>query len=142
MQIWTHFDGIKYEESVELDVLLNPSASASASGKGLESFASQKSLKYGISLIIRELLDSGFFGNTEQEQEKAFKKLNRFTYIPHAYLRRIVFNDWSKYPEERTSEEIHDAILRQLKSEGITADEIEAFMKCHDLPFLILGEKK
>lgn len=142
MQIWAQFYGIKHENSVELNMLLNASASADASGKGLGSYASQKSLKYGISMIVRELLDSGFFGDTEQEQEKAFELLNKFTYIPHAYLRRIVFNDMFERPEEKTSEEIHDAIRSQLESEGINVDEIKAFMKCHDLPFLILGEKK
>lgn len=142
MEIWSQFYGIKYEDSVELNMLINASTASKASGKGLGTYSSQKSLKYGISMIVRELLDSGFFGNTEQEQEKAFALLNKFTYIPHAYLRRIAFNDWTKRPLERTSEEIHDAILGTLHAEGINEEDINEFMKCHDLPFLIFGEKK
>ena len=62
--------------------------------------------------------------------------------MPHAYLRRIVFDDWSEYPYERTSEEIHVKIIETLQSVGLEENEIKAFMKCHDLPFLIFGEKK
>lgn len=141
MQVWAVLKGIKNEDIVELNTLINPSTAAAASGKGLNVFASQKSLKYGISMIIRELLDNGFFGDTEQEQENSFNLLNKFTYIPHAYLRRIVFNDWTEYPQEKSSEEIYDAILGTLQKENLEPKEIKAFMKCHDLPFLILGEK-
>ena len=142
MEIWAQFYGIKHEDSVELNMLLNASTAAKASGKGLSTYASQKSLKYGISMIVRELLDSGFFGNNDVEQEKAFNLLNKYTYIPHAYLRRIAFNDWKERPLERTSEEIHNAILEALRAEHLKEEEIKEFMKCHDLPFLILGEKK
>lgn len=142
MEIWAQFYGIKSVENVELNMLLNPSTAAQASGKSFGTYSSQKSLKYGISMVIRELLDNGFFGNTEKEQEKAFINLNKYTYIPHAYLRRIVFNDWTVHPQERTSEEIHDKILQLLEAEGLHKEEIKEFMKCHDLPFLILGDRK
>lgn len=142
MEIWAQFYGIKHEEFVEINMLLNASSASQSSGKNLRSFASQKSLKYGISMIVRELLDSGFFGHNQEEQEKAYLLLNKFTYIPHAYLRRIVFEDWTDRPAERTSEEIHDEIRNALMKEGLKEEEIKQFMKCHDLPFLILGEKK
>jgi hypothetical protein len=32
--------------------------------------------------------------------------------------------------------------LNALRTEGLNEDEVKAFMKCHDLPFLIFGEKK
>lgn len=139
MHVWAQFHGIEYAKDVNKDMLLKASVSAEASGKGLETYASDKSLKYGISMIVRELLDAGFFGNTEDEQEKAFDLLNKFTYVPHAYLRRIVFNDDSEY---RTSEEIYGEIRRQLKGNNLSEEDIKEFMKCHDLPFLILGDKK
>ena len=62
--------------------------------------------------------------------------------MPHAYLRRIVFNDWGERVPETTSEAIHYAILDALRAEALSEEEIRAFMKCHDLPFLIFGEKK
>ena len=142
MEIWTQFYGIKHEDFVELNMLINASTAAKASGKGLGTYASQKSLKYGISMIVRELLDRGCFGDNDAEQEKAFDLLNKFTYIPHAYLRRIAFSDWSERPVDRTSEEIHNAILEALEAEKLSEEEIREFMKCHDLPFLILGVKK
>ncbi len=93
-------------------------------------------------MIVRELLDSDFYGTKDEERNKAFELLNQYTYIPHVYLRRIVFDDWSEYPRERTSEDIHDMIIKTLQIEGLEDNEIRAFMKCHDLPFLIFGEKK
>ena len=33
-------------------------------------------------------------------------------------------------------------IKETLQNEGLDDDEIKGFMKCHDLPFLIFGEKK
>ncbi len=142
MDVWSVFNGLKYSENVNMNMLINPSTDSAAEGKNLTFYSSQKSLKYGISLIIRELLDSGFFSKNEHEQEKVFDLLNKFTYIPHAYLRRIVFNDWTDHPKERTSEDIHDEIIEVLEKEGLDENEIRAFMKCHDLPFLIFGEKK
>ena len=43
---------------------------------------------------------------------------------------------------ERTSEAIHYSILEALRVEDLSEKDIRAFMKCHDLPFLIFGEKK
>ncbi len=138
MEIWAQFYGITYEKEVELNMILNASTAAQAAGKSLHTYASQKSLKYGISMIIRELMDNDFFDSNEQ----AFETLNKFTYMPHAYLRRIVFDDWTITPADRTSEEIHDKIKETLQAAGIRENQITKFMKCHDLPFLILGEKK
>ena len=138
MEIWAQFYGITYEKEVELNMILNASTAAQAAGKSLHTYASQKSLKYGISMIIRELMDNDFFDSNEQ----AFETLNKFTYMPHAYLRRIVFDDWTIKPVDRTSEEIHDKIIEILQAAGIHKNQITKFMKCHDLPFLILGEKK
>ena len=142
MDVWSNFHGLKYSKEISKETLINTSASAEATGKALHLYCSKKSLKYGISLIIRELLDSDFYGTTEEERNKAFEILNQYTYIPHAYLRRIVFDDWSEYPSEKTSEEIHEQIIKTLQYKGLDDDEIRAFMKCHDLPFLIFGEKK
>lgn len=142
MDVWSNFHGLKYSKEISKETLVNTSASAEATGKALQIYCSKKSLKYGISLIVRELLDSDFYGTKEEERDKAFDILNQFTYIPHAYLRRIAFNDWSEYPCERTSEDIHNAILNALRAKGLSDDKIKAFMKCHDLPFLIFGEKK
>ena len=142
MDIWSNFHGLKYSKEISKETLINTSASAEATGKSLKIYCSKKTLKFGISLIVRELLDSDFYGTTEAERNKAFELLNQYTYMPHAYLRRIVFDDWSEYPCERTSEEIHAEIKKQLQSKGLPEEEINAFMKCHDLPFLILGEKK
>lgn len=138
MEIWAQFYGITYEKEVEINMFLNANAAAQAAGKSLHTYASQKSLKYGISMIIRELMDNDFFDSNEQ----AFETLNKFTYMPHAYLRRIVFDDWTITPADRTSEEIHDKIKETLQAAGIRENQITKFMKCHDLPFLILGEKK
>ena len=140
MEIFAQFYGITYEKEVELNMFLNASIAAQAAGKSLHTYASQKSLKYGISMIIRELMDNDFYDINEQEQ--AFETLNKFTYMPHAYLRRIVFDDWTIKPADRTSEEIHDKIIETLQAAGIHKNQITKFMKCHDLPFLILGEKK
>ncbi len=142
MDVWSNFHGLKYSKEISKETLINTSASAEATGKALHLYCSKKSLKYGISLIIRELLDSDFYGTTEEERNKDFEILNQYTYIPHAYLRRIVFDDWSEYPSEKTSEEIHEQIIKTLQYKGLDDDEIRAFMKCHDLPFLIFGEKK
>jgi hypothetical protein len=142
MDVWSKFHGLKYSKEITKESLVNASASAEATGKALTEYCSKKSLKYGISLIVRELIDSDFYGTTEEERNKAFEILNQYTYIPHAYLRRIVFDDWSEYPSEKTSEEIHDMITEKLKYAGLEDNEIRAFMKCHDLPFLIFGEKK
>ena len=143
MDIWSNFHGLKYSKEISIETLINTSASAEATGKALKIYSSKKTFKYGISLIVRELLDSDFYGTTNEERDKAFYILNKFTYIPHAYLRRIAFNDWnSERAEERTSEDIHYAILNALRTEGLNEDEVKAFMKCHDLPFLIFGEKK
>lgn len=142
VDIWAEFHGLKYSKEVTLEGLTSANASAEATGKVLQSYCSQKSLKYGISLIVRELLDSDFYGSTEQDRKKAFDNLNKFTYIPHAYLRRIAFEDWVEYPKDRTSEDIYLAILETLQKESLSEQEIEAFMMCHDLPFLIFGEKK
>ena len=142
MDIWSNFHGLKYSKEISKETLINTSASAEATGRALKIYCSKKTLKFGISLIVRELLDSDFYGTTDEERDEAFDILNRFTYIPHAYLRRIAFNDWTERPAERTSESIHYAILDALRAEALTEDEIRAFMKCHDLPFLIFGEKK
>lgn len=142
MDIWSNFHGLKYSKEISKETLINTSASAEATGKALKIYCSKKTLKFGISLIVRELLDSDFYGTTDEERDKAFDILNQFTYIPHAYLRRIAFNDWSESPVERTSEAIHYAILEALRAEDLSENEIRAFMKCHDLPFLIFGEKK
>ncbi len=142
MDIWSNFHGLRYSKEITKETLINTSASAEATGKALKIYCSKKTLKFGISLIIRELLDSDFYGTSDEERDKAFDILNQFTYIPHAYLRRIAFNDWSEKPAERTSEAIHYAILDALRAEDLSEDEIRAFMKCHDLPFLIFGEKK
>lgn len=142
MDIWAQFHGLQYKKDITKEDLVNASVSAEATGKALEIYCSQKSLKLGISLIIRELLDSDFFGTTEEQKNNAFDLLNKFTYIPHAYLRRIVFDDWVEHPKDRTSEEIHITILETLRDEGLNENDIREFMKCHDLPFLIFGEKK
>jgi len=142
MDIWSNFHGLRYSKEISKETLINTSASAEATGKALKIYCSKKTLKFGISLIVRELLDSDFYGTSDAERDNAFDILNQFTYIPHAYLRRIAFNDWTERPAERTSEEIHCAILETLRAEALTEDEIRAFMKCHDLPFLIFGEKK
>lgn len=142
MDVWSNFHGLKYSKEITKETLINTSASAEATGRALQIYCSKKSLKYGISLIVRELLDSDFYGTKDEERNKAFELLNQYTYIPHAYLRRIVFDDWSEYPSERTSEEIHEMIKETLQNEGLDDDEIKGFMKCHDLPFLIFGEKK
>ncbi len=142
MDIWSNFHGLKYSKEISRETLINTSASAEATGRALKIYCSKKTLKFGISLIVRELLDSDFYGTSDEERDKAFDILNQFTYIPHAYLRRIAFNDWSEKPAERTSEAIHYAILDALRAEDLSEDEIRAFMKCHDLPFLIFGEKK
>ena len=142
MDIWSNFHGLKYSKDISKESLINTSASAEATGKALKIYCSKKTLKFGISLIVRELLDSDFYGTTDEQRDKAFDILNQFTYIPHAYLRRIAFNDWSERPTERTSEDIHYAILEELRAKDLSETEIRAFMKCHDLPFLIFGEKK
>ena len=142
IDIWAEFHGLKYSKEVTLESLTSANASAEASSKALQSYCSQKSLKYGISLIVRELLDSDFYGTTEQDKKKAFDNLNKFTYIPHAYLRRIAFEDWVEYPKDKTSEDIYLAIIDALQKANLSEQEIEPFMMCHDLPFLIFGEKK
>lgn len=142
MDIWSNFHGLRYSKEISKETLINTSASAEATGKALKIYCSKKTLKFGISLIVRELLDSNFYGTTEEERDKAFDILNQFTYIPHAYLRRIAFNDWGERVPDATSEAIHGAILDALRAEALSEDEIRAFMKCHDLPFLFFGEKK
>lgn len=142
IDVWSKLHGLQYSKDISKESLVNASASAETTGKALKDYCSKKTLKFGISLIVRELLDSDFYGTTEEERDKAFDILNKFTYMPHAYLRRIVFNDWGERVPETTSEAIHYAILDALRAEALSEEEIRAFMKCHDLPFLIFGEKK
>lgn len=142
MDSWSQFYGLKSSKNITNEGVTNPSSFSEATGKALQVCCSKKTLKYGSSLIMRELLDSDFYGTSEEERNKAFEKLKKFTYMPHAYLRRIVFNDWTEYPKPRTSEDIYNKIEETLKNAGKTDEEIKKFMKCHDLPFLIFGEKK
>ena len=110
--------------------ILIPSSDSELSGSGIEAFASDRSLKFGISLIMRELQDCDFY----EDKQKAFEKLNQFTYIPNKKLRRIVYQQVE--PIYSTSEALYREIIKQLGD----VPRLNDFLAEHDLPFIILGD--
>lgn len=99
------------------------------SGSGIELSASDKSLRLGISFIIRELLRSGFYS-----QEDAHNKLGKFAYLPSLKIRRIVTQD--EKPAFMPSVDIYQSINETIPDDD---PQKEDFMHCYDLPFIILG---
>lgn len=100
------------------------------SGSGIELPAADKSLRLGISFIIRELLKSGFY----KEYDDAHEKLGKFAYLPSQKILRIVTQEQQPYFME--SADIYKEIEESIPDDD---PQKEDFLKCYDLPFIILG---
>lgn len=97
------------------------------SNSSIELNASDKSLRLGISFIIRELLRSGFYS-----QKDAQKKLGKFAYLPSQRILRIVTQD--EQPAFMPSVDIFESINDSIPDDD---PQKEKFMSCYDLPFII-----
>lgn len=116
----------------DINQFLVPQTDEELSGFGIELLPNNRSLKLGISLVLRELLLCGFYNGRFSEEK--IENLHQFTYAPTKCTRQIVF----KNENSTTSEEIYEEIKEELSGK----DRLDDFLRCHNLPFVILGRNK
>lgn len=100
------------------------------SGKAMRTFSNSRSLKLGISLIIRDLLRTGFW-NECGYSDKETEQLKQFAYMPRKNICENVglTNDVS-------SQLIYQEIIRQIEGKP----HAEEFLNSFDLPFTFYGK--
>lgn len=101
------------------------------SGMGIKLSSSKKSLRLGISLLIRDLLRCGFWKQLGFEEDDV-ASLYKFTYMP----KKVVINSMIDLNDNAESKQIYAEILSQLPDDEYK----EQFIKSFDLPFIIYGK--
>ena len=101
------------------------------SGMGIKLSSSKKSLRLGISLLIRDLLRCGFWKQLGFEEDD-IASLYKFAYMP----KKVVINSMIDLNDNAESKQIYGEILSQLPDDEYK----EQFIKSFDLPFIIYGK--
>lgn len=101
------------------------------SGMGIKLSSSKKSLRLGISLLIRDLLRCGFWKQLGFEEDD-IASLYKFAYMP----KKVVINSMIDLNDNAESKQIYAEILSQLPDDEYK----EQFIKSFDLPFIIYGK--
>lgn len=101
------------------------------SGMGIKLSSNKKSLRLGISLLIRDLLRCGFWKQLGFKEED-IASLHNFAYMP----KKVVINSMIDLNDNAESKQIYAEILSQLPDDEYKEQFIESF----DLPFIILGK--
>ena len=114
----------------DITQFLVTSSDPELSGMAIKLSSSKKSLKLGISLLIRDLIRCGFW--KEYFEDEDIEKLYKFAYMP----KKIVLNSMIDLNDNAESQQIYNEILNQLPED----DYKQKFICDFDLPFIILGK--
>lgn len=121
----------KKENLDDITHFLVTSSDPELSGMGIKLSSSKKSLRLGISLIIRDLLRCGFWTQLGFEDEE-IRSLYKFAYMP----KKVVINSMIDLNDNAEAKQIYTKILNQLPDDNYKEQFIESF----DLPFIIFGK--
>ncbi len=114
----------------DITQFLVTSSDPELSGMAIKLSSSKKSLKLGISLLIRDLIRCGFW--KEYFEDEDIEKLYKFAYMP----KKIVLNSMIDLNDNAESQQIYNEILNQLPED----DYKQKFICDFDLPFIIFGK--
>lgn len=114
----------------DITQFLVTSSDPELSGMAIKLSSSKKSLKLGISLLIRDLIRCGFW--KEYFEEADIEKLYKFAYMP----KKIVLNSMVDLNDNAESQQIYNEIQNQLPDD----DYKQKFINDFDLTFIIFGK--
>ena len=120
----------KKQNLEDITQFLVTSSDPELSGMAIKLSSSKKSLRLGISLLIRDLIRCGFWKDYFDEEE--IEKLYKFAYMP----KKIVLNSMSYLTDYAESQQIFTEIINQLPEDEYK----QQFISYFDLPFIILGK--
>lgn len=132
MTFYTLISQLPENKSIsDIEQFLIVSTDSELTGMGISMNSLNKSLKLGISMMIRDLLLSGFWNSTANKD--GIKNIEKFAYMPKTVTTASIgFTNFA------SSEDIYNEITKQIQGE----ESANIFIENYDLPFLIYGKEQ